>query len=95
MIIGVIDIPLNFILSDSPNVLIGLRAFGTELGVIIILLIQYFPKIYTAFTTSSAVDTMTLESSKSTNTTTMYIFCDFIYILIGKLNKQMDQCQNQ
>lgn len=79
MIIGVIDIPLNFILSDSPNVLIGLRAFGTELGVIIILLIQYFPKIYAVYHISSAIDTITLDPSKSTTAVTKY---KYIYLLL-------------
>lgn len=70
--IGVIDVSLNFILEDSPNALLCLRGFGVELGVAIIILIHYFPKVYQVYHIENSMDTMTFDLSKSTTTATQY-----------------------
>lgn len=77
--IGVIDVPLNFILDDSPNALLCLRGFGVELGVAIIILIHYFPKVYQVYHIENSMDTMTFDISKSTTTATQYKLIFFIY----------------
>lgn len=54
------------ILEDSPDTLLALRSFSIEGGVIIILLIQYIPKIYKVLNIKDSLDTFSITMSKTT-----------------------------
>lgn len=54
------------ILEDSPDTLLALRSFSIEGGVIIILLIQYIPKIYKVLNIKDSLDTFSISMSKTT-----------------------------
>lgn len=78
VLFGVVIVPFNYIAVDQPDTLLALRSVGIEGGVLVLLLIQYLPKIVKILGKEDNLDTVTFELSKSTATTTVRQYIIYI-----------------
>lgn len=78
VLFGVVIVPFNFIVVNDPDTLLALRSVGIEGGVLVLLLIQYLPKIVKILGKKDNLDTVTFELSKSTATTTVRQYIIYI-----------------
>lgn len=82
IIMGVILVPLDYLMASETDTLMLLRSLGIELGVFFIILIQFAPKVMFLYTTEmSTTFTSGTFGSKSTNSNSMEYFLIYFIIL--------------
>lgn len=55
MILGILEIPLNYLLESTPDTLVIIRSFGISIGALAVLLIQFTSKLVYLFRNNSTI----------------------------------------